>query len=123
MGQEIRSYKTYTTVPTDRSIREASLRNNWESLDPARVRALVLYGKKMKEPIITARVAEDDGCMIAEVSIGKYQYAMNIDYVPEDKREWFLQVFSGILKKVDYKARAETKKDHEDRLRELCGIK
>lgn len=70
-------------------------------------------------------VKGDDYCdaNCAVVTINGYEYGMNIDYVPEDKREWFISVFGDILERADKQARQEVRKDHEKRLRELCGIK
>lgn len=63
----------------------------------------------------------DADCAI--VTINGHEYGMNIDYVPEKNREWFVDVFGDILTKVDAQARREVRKDHEDRLKALCGLK
>jgi len=63
----------------------------------------------------------DTDCV--SVTINGYEYGMNINYVPESNRDWFLQVFGDILTRVDKQARQEAKEDHEKRLRALCGLK
>jgi len=57
------------------------------------------------------------------VTINGYEYGINIDFISEEKREWFVQVFGDILERVGARARREVREDREKRLRDLCGLK
>jgi len=85
-----------------------------------------MHQNDVQNPNISRRNYLDDdeygASHVCEVTINGYSYGINIDYVPEDKRDWFLKFFGDILTRVDAKARQEVRDDHEKRLRNLCGL-
>jgi hypothetical protein len=55
-----------------------------------------------------AKIEKDDGCLIFSHEVGGRRYSFNVDYLPEDKHDWFCEVVGRQMGDIDRLARLET---------------
>ncbi len=77
----------------------------------------------MSRPLVSSRIKRmGGGCKAAEFVVNGWTYGINVDYLPGDSEQWFLEVMGKHLADVHTKATYHEQYRTQKALRELAGL-
>ncbi len=65
----------------------------------------------------------DDGYRVFTITVRGETYGINVDYLPKDKEEWFIDILSRICTEIDKRSELIERKRLQKEFRNLLGIK